>query len=56
VVLIGDRAYKGKKPITTDFLDFSSPDSRERACACEVELNRRLAPDGYLGVVHLSDP
>jgi hypothetical protein len=54
--LIGDRAYKGKKPITTNFLDFSSPDSRERACAREVELNRRLAPDSYLGVVHLSDP
>lgn len=55
VVLIGDRAYKGKKSITTDFLDFSSPDSRERACAREVELNRRLAPDSYLGVAHLSD-
>ncbi|MGH3645196.1 MAG: hypothetical protein ACRDUX_39985, partial [Mycobacterium sp.] len=23
VVLIGDRAYKGKKPVVTDFLDFS---------------------------------
>jgi len=54
--LIGDRAYKGKKPITTDFPDFSSPDSRERACARGVELNRRLAPDSYLGVVQLSDP
>ncbi len=56
VVLIGDRAYKGKKPITTDFLDFSRPDNRERACAREVELNRRLAPDSYLGIAHLSDP
>ncbi len=56
VVLIGDRAYKGKKPITTDFLDFSRPDNRERACAREVELNRRLAPDSYLGLAHLSDP
>src|ERR1700739_4821897 len=56
VVLVGDRAYKFKKPITTDFLDYSTPASRERACAREVELNRRLAPDGYLGVAHLSDP
>jgi len=56
VVLIGDRAYKIKKPITTDFLDYSSVASRERACAREVELNRRLAPDSYLGIAHLTDP
>lgn len=56
VVLIGDRAYKFKKPVVTDFLDFSTPDLRERACAQEVDLNRRLAPDSYLGVAHLSDP
>ena len=56
VVLIGDRAYKIKKPVTTDFLDYSTPASRERVCAREVELNRRLAPDSYLGVAHLSDP
>ena len=54
--LIGDRAYKGKKPITTDFPDFSSPDSRERACARGVELNRQLAPDSYVGVGQLSYP
>ena len=56
VVLVGDRAYKSKKPVTTDFLDFSAPEARERACEREVELNRRLAPDSYLGVAHLSDP
>ncbi|WP_228001807.1 bifunctional aminoglycoside phosphotransferase/ATP-binding protein [Nocardia australiensis] len=56
VVLCGDRAYKTKKPITTDFLDFSTTPQRERACAREVELNRRLAPDVYLGVAHLTDP
>ncbi|MEV5837600.1 AAA family ATPase [Nocardia sp. NPDC052112] len=56
VVLCGDRAYKTKKPIATDFLDFSTTELRERACAREVELNRRLAADVYLGVAHLSDP
>ncbi|WP_245550930.1 bifunctional aminoglycoside phosphotransferase/ATP-binding protein [Nocardia paucivorans] len=56
VVLFGNRAYKVKKPITTDFLDFGTPLSRERACRREYELNRRLAPDVYLGVAHLSDP
>ncbi|MEU7143933.1 AAA family ATPase [Nocardia sp. NPDC046473] len=56
VVLVGDRAYKTKKPIRTDFLDFSTPQLRELACAREVELNSRLAPDVYLGVAHLTDP
>lgn len=56
VLLCGDRAYKVKKPLRTDFLDFSTPALRERACARELELNRRLAPDVYIGVAHLSDP
>ncbi|WP_051182097.1 bifunctional aminoglycoside phosphotransferase/ATP-binding protein [Nocardia vinacea] len=56
VVLCGDRAYKTKKPIATDFLNFSTTELRERACAREVELNRRLAPDVYLGIAHLTDP
>lgn len=56
VVLLGDRAYKAKKPVVTDFLDFSTTASRERACRHEVALNRRLAPDSYLGVAHFTDP
>jgi aminoglycoside phosphotransferase family enzyme/predicted kinase len=56
VVLVGDLAYKAKKPVRTDFLDFSTPQRRDRACQCELELNRRLAPDSYLGVAHLSTP
>lgn len=50
VFLVGDRAYKIKKPVLTDFLDFSTVERRESACADEVALNRRLAPDSYLGV------
>lgn len=56
VVLVGDRAFKAKKPVLTDFLDFRTPQRRERACAREVELNSRLSPQSYLGVAHLSDP
>ncbi|WP_081258548.1 AAA family ATPase [Mycobacterium kansasii] len=56
VVLAGDRAYKAKKPVLTDFLDFRTPEQRERACLREVELNSRLSPDSYLGIAHLSDP
>lgn len=56
VFLIGDRALKMKKPIRTDFLDFSTRRRRERMCHREVELNRRLAPDAYLGVADLLGP
>ncbi len=56
VILIGELAYKVKKPVTTDFLDFSTPAARERACAHEVTLNRRLAPASYLGVGHFRSP
>jgi aminoglycoside phosphotransferase family enzyme/predicted kinase len=56
IVLAGDRAFKAKKPLLTDFLDFRTPEQRERACRREVELNGRLSPDSYLGVAHLTDP
>jgi aminoglycoside phosphotransferase family enzyme/predicted kinase len=50
VYLVGDRAYKRKKPVRTAFLDYSTPDKRAEACAEEVRLGRRLSPDVYLGV------
>jgi uncharacterized protein len=56
IVLVGDRAFKAKKPVLTDFLDFRTAEQRERACLREVELNRRLSPDSYLGVAHFTDP
>ena len=56
VFLLGERAYKLKKPVTTGFLDFGTPQRRLAACRREVELNRRLAPDVYLGVSSVSDP
>jgi aminoglycoside phosphotransferase family enzyme/predicted kinase len=54
VVLIGDRAYKAKKPVRTAFCDFSTPELRRRAIDRELELNRRLAPDVYLGTAELN--
>lgn len=43
-------AYKFKKPLRFDFLDFSTLEARRFYCAEEVRLNRRLAPQLYLGV------
>jgi aminoglycoside phosphotransferase family enzyme len=53
VFLAGDRAYKLKKPVRFPYLDFSTLRLRETACRSELRLNRRLAPDVYLGVVPL---
>lgn len=50
VFLAGDRAYKLKKPSQLDFLDYSTAARRREMCREEVRLNRRLAPDIYLGV------
>src|SRR5262249_59921321 len=43
--------YKVKKPVDLGFLDFSTLAKRRYYCEEEVRLNRRLAPDVYLGVV-----
>jgi aminoglycoside phosphotransferase family enzyme/predicted kinase len=51
VFFVGDRVYKMKKPVDLGFLDFSTRAGREAACHAEVDLNRRLAPDAYLGVI-----
>jgi aminoglycoside phosphotransferase family enzyme/predicted kinase len=56
VVLFGDRVYKLKKPVRLDFVDLSTREARERICHREVELNRRIAPDVYLGVADLVGP
>ena len=50
VFLAGDRAYKLKKPLVLPFLDYGTRQRRREMCREEVRLNRRLAPDLYLGV------
>lgn len=56
VYFAGGCAFKLKKPVSLGFLDFSSLRAREAACFRETELNRRFAPDVYLGVAQLCDP
>ncbi len=51
VFLAGDYVYKIKKPVQLGFLDFSTLEKRRHYCEEEVRLNRRLAPEVYLGVV-----
>ena len=51
VLLAGEHAYKLKKPLALGFLDFSTPERRFHCCEEELRLNRRLAPDLYLGLV-----
>ncbi|MGZ4593498.1 MAG: bifunctional aminoglycoside phosphotransferase/ATP-binding protein [Actinomycetes bacterium] len=56
VLLLGDVAYKLKKPVTLPFLDYSTTARRREACERELVLNRRFSPDVYLGVGALTTP
>jgi uncharacterized protein len=47
VFLVGERAYKMKRPVRYSFLDFTTLDRRKRALEDELELNRRTAPMLY---------
>ncbi|MEX2111984.1 MAG: AAA family ATPase [Pirellulales bacterium] len=51
VFLVGEHAYKIKKPVALGFLDFSTLAQRRHFCDEELRLNRRLAGDVYLEVV-----
>lgn len=47
--------YKIKKPVNFGFLDFTTLDKRRFYCEEEVRLNRRLAPNAYIGVVGITE-
>lgn len=51
VFLTDTHAYKLKKPVHFDFVDFRTLEKRRTACQDEVRLNRRLAESVYLDVV-----
>lgn len=51
VWLADDRAWKMKRAVRYDYLDFSTVQRRRAMCEAEVRLNRRSAPALYLGVV-----
>ena len=50
VWLAADRAFKLKRAVHYDYVDFSTLERRRAACEAEVRLNRRTAPSLYLGV------
>lgn len=50
VWLVGDRAFKLKRAVRFDYVDFSTAALRHVACEAEVRLNRRTAPGLYVGV------
>jgi uncharacterized protein len=54
VFLCGSYAYKIKKAIDLDFLDFSTLAKRKFYCEEELRLNGRLAPELYLAVVPIT--
>lgn len=54
IFLVGEFAYKIKKPLQTPFLDYSSLEDRRRSCEAEVALNQRYAQELYLGVVPIT--
>ena len=50
VFLSGQRAYKLKRAVKFPYMDFSTADRRAAMCAAEIDINRQLAPEVYLGV------
>ena len=54
VLLTGRFAYKIKKPVDLEFVDFSTLEKRRQACELELTLNRRLAADLYLETVPIT--
>jgi aminoglycoside phosphotransferase family enzyme len=54
IFFAGDLVYKVKKPVDMGFLDYSTLEKRLTLCQKEVELNRRLCPQAYLGVTAIT--
>ncbi len=54
IFLAGHFAYKIKKPITTDFLDYGTLAKRHHACCEELRLDSRYADGLYLEVVPIT--
>lgn len=53
VFLTGERVYKFRRAVDLGFVKFTAREERDADCLREVTLNRRLAPDVYLGVASL---
>jgi aminoglycoside phosphotransferase family enzyme/predicted kinase len=55
IFLTGDYAYKIKKPVNYNFLDFSSLEKRKYYLEQELELNQKVAANIYLEVLPIND-
>lgn len=53
VLLDGRYAYKIKKPVTFDFVDYGTLEKRKEFCRREIEINSRLSPSIYDKVVSI---
>lgn len=54
VLLIDDYAYKIKKPIHFDFIDYSTLKLRKHWCEEELSLNQRFSSDIYIKVIAIT--
>ena len=54
VFLAGERALKVKRAVRFPFLDYSTLEKRKAACAAELEVNRRFAPQIYRRIVPIT--
>src|SRR4030066_84923 len=54
VFLTPQHAFKLKKPVRYDYLDFSTVAARKKNCEEERRLNQRPAPGVYLNVIPLT--
>lgn len=55
IFLVGDRAWKTKRPVKLPYVDFSTPELRLAACAKEVELNSKTAPGLYIACHRIAE-
>lgn len=54
VLLTGQYAYKIKKPVDFEFVDYTTLEKRFHYCKEELRLNQKLAPQVYLDVVPIT--
>ena len=54
VFLTDQYVYKVKKPVDLGYVDYTSLEKRRYFCEREVELNKRLCPNTYLGVIPIT--
>lgn len=54
VFLTDEYAYKIKKPVNLGYVDYTTLEKRLHFCEREIELNRRLCPGAYIGVIPIT--